>query len=161
MPYFVYNIQESPKKLEHLETFAKYREAKEFVKAKRAESGDIESIRMIFARNDVEAEKLLKTPREERVIGARAGPVNGPGEQLLAGAAGAVNQHRAVAVRDDRQELEKGPHRGAPADDVGKGVAALELAAKIFDQAEVAEGLDTPDTSSMGIAQDAGTDADG
>jgi hypothetical protein len=24
---------------------------------------------MIFARNDVEAEKLLKTPREERVIG--------------------------------------------------------------------------------------------
>jgi hypothetical protein len=69
MPYFVYNIQEKPKKLEHLETFAKYREAKEFVRAKRAESGDIESIRMIFARNDVEAEKLLKAPREERVIG--------------------------------------------------------------------------------------------
>lgn len=69
MPYFVYNIQESPKKLEHLETFDKYREAKEFVRARRAESGEIESIRMIFARNDVEAEKLLRTPRDERVIG--------------------------------------------------------------------------------------------
>ena len=69
MPYFVYNIQDKPKKLEHLETFAKYREAKEFVREKRAESGDIESIRMIFARNDVEAEKLLKAPRDERVIG--------------------------------------------------------------------------------------------
>lgn len=69
MPYFVYNIQENPKKLEHLQTFAKYREAKDFVREKRAESGEIQSIRMIFARNDVEAEKLLKTPREERVIG--------------------------------------------------------------------------------------------
>ena len=69
MPYFVYKIQESPKKLEHLETFAKYREAKEFVRGKRAESGEVEGIRMIFARNDIEAEKLLKTPRDERVIG--------------------------------------------------------------------------------------------
>jgi hypothetical protein len=69
MPYFVYDVTESPSKLIHLETFAKYREAKEFVRSKRAESGQVENIRMIFARNDVEAEKLLKTPREERVIG--------------------------------------------------------------------------------------------
>lgn len=69
MPYFVYDVSESPKKLVHLETFVKYREAKDFVRNKRAESGSVESVRMIFARNDVEAEKLLKTPREERVIG--------------------------------------------------------------------------------------------
>jgi hypothetical protein len=69
MPYFVYKVQESPRKLEHLETFAKYREAKEYVREKRAEGGSIEGIRMIFAHNDVEAEKLLKTPRDERVIG--------------------------------------------------------------------------------------------
>lgn len=69
MPYFVYRIQEKPRKLDHLETFTAYKEAKVYVREQRQQSGDIESIRMIFAHNDIEAEKLLITPRDERVIG--------------------------------------------------------------------------------------------
>jgi hypothetical protein len=68
MPYFVYEI-EKPRSLTHLETFAKYREAKQHVRQLREESGDVEKYRMIFARNEIEAEKLLLAPREERVIG--------------------------------------------------------------------------------------------
>jgi hypothetical protein len=69
MPYFVYRIQEKPRRLEHLETFSSYKEAKSYVREQRQASGDVENIRMIFARNDIEAEKLLTTPRDERVIG--------------------------------------------------------------------------------------------
>lgn len=70
MPYFVYRIQEKPRKLDHLQTFASYKEAKVYVREQRQQSEEeVESIRMIFARNDIEAEKLLNTPREERVIG--------------------------------------------------------------------------------------------
>jgi sulfur relay (sulfurtransferase) DsrF/TusC family protein len=69
MPYFVYRIQEKPRKLDHLETFPSYKEAKVYVREQRQQSNDVESIRMIFARNDIEAEKLLTAPREERVIG--------------------------------------------------------------------------------------------
>ena len=69
MPYFVYRIQEKPRKLDHLETFPAYKEAKVYVREQRKQSDDVESIRMIFARNDIEAEKLLTAPREERVIG--------------------------------------------------------------------------------------------
>jgi hypothetical protein len=69
MPYFVYRIQEKPRKLDHLETFPSYKEAKIYVREQRQQSEEIESVRMIFARNDIEAEKLLTAPREERVIG--------------------------------------------------------------------------------------------
>lgn len=69
MPYFVYRIQDKPRKLDHLETFASYKDAKAYVRESRQQSDDIESVRMIFARNDIEAEKLLITPRDERVIG--------------------------------------------------------------------------------------------
>ncbi len=69
MPYFVYRIQEKPRKLDHLETFTSYKEAKVYVRDQRQQSDDVESVRMIFARNDIEAEKLLTTPRDERVIG--------------------------------------------------------------------------------------------
>ena len=68
MPYFVYKIKE-PRSLEHMETFAKYREARSYVREKREASGSVEGVRMIFAKNEIEAEKLLLTPREERVIG--------------------------------------------------------------------------------------------
>ena len=69
MPYFVYRIQEKPRKLDHLETFPSYKDAKVYVREQRQQSEDVESIRMIFAHNDIEAEKLLTAPREERVIG--------------------------------------------------------------------------------------------
>ncbi|MEA3303262.1 MAG: hypothetical protein U9Q75_08325 [Pseudomonadota bacterium] len=69
MPYFVYRIQEKPRKLDHLQTFPSYKEAKVYVREQRQLSDEIESVRMIFARNDIEAEKLLTAPREERVIG--------------------------------------------------------------------------------------------
>lgn len=68
MPYFVYKIKE-PRSLEHLETFAKYREARSYVRELRQSENNVEGIRMIFAKNEIEAEKLLLAPREERVIG--------------------------------------------------------------------------------------------
>lgn len=73
MPYFVYRIieNENVKELEHLETFTKYQEAKQLVRGKRADkdSDDPADYRMIFAKSEIEAETLLKAPREERVIG--------------------------------------------------------------------------------------------
>lgn len=70
MPYFVYRIL-PPKKLEHLDTTDKYQEAKKLVRGLRAELGpeSVNSVRMIFAKTQGEAEKLLSMPREERVIG--------------------------------------------------------------------------------------------
>ncbi len=65
-----------------------------------------------------------------------------PGEELLAGAAGAVDDHRAVARRDRRQDPEEIPHDAAAADDVAEGKPALELLPELFDLAEIAEGLD-------------------
>ncbi|MEN8213080.1 MAG: hypothetical protein ABFR19_01845 [Pseudomonadota bacterium] len=69
MPYFVYRVQEKPRKLDHLETFSSYREARSYVREQRQQNDEVETVRMIFARNDIEAEKLLSTPRDERVIG--------------------------------------------------------------------------------------------
>lgn len=73
MPYFVYRIieKENQKELEHIETFAKYQEAKQVVRGKRADKAadDPADYRMIFAKSETEAETLLKAPREERVIG--------------------------------------------------------------------------------------------
>ncbi len=73
MPYYVYKIieQENQKQLEHLETLSKYRPAREIVRDKRKNKSpdDQADYRMIFAKNETEAETLLKAPREERVIG--------------------------------------------------------------------------------------------
>jgi hypothetical protein len=74
MPYFVFeiNIQpESGQKLAtYIDTFPKYREAKEKVKAERAANPetDTRSVRLVFARNQTEAEKLLTTPRDSQRI---------------------------------------------------------------------------------------------
>ena len=80
--------------------------------------------------------------------------MNRAGHQLLSGAAGAVDQHRTVAVRDHRQELEESLHRWTPADDVTKGIASLELSAQIFDQAEIAKGLDAADDLAVTVPED-------
>ena len=75
MPYFVYHIvhnaEANTKALTHVETFDSYKDARALVRSKRAEGtlAANEEVRMIFAKNTVEAEKILSAPREERVIG--------------------------------------------------------------------------------------------
>lgn len=73
MPYYVYKVIEKDKKkqLEAIDTFEKYRDAREVVRERRQNraADDQGDYRMIFAKNQTEAETLLKAPREERVIG--------------------------------------------------------------------------------------------
>jgi hypothetical protein len=70
MPYFVYRIT-PPLQLTHIETKDKYKEARTLVRRLRQEHSQGEEIeyRMVFAQHQTEAEKLLSTPRDERVIG--------------------------------------------------------------------------------------------
>ncbi len=75
MPYFIYYVTTNPsnntKSLEFIDTREKYKEARTLAREKRSEmeSSPTRECRMIFAKNEVEAEKLLSAPREERVIG--------------------------------------------------------------------------------------------
>lgn len=70
MPFYVYRIAVD-NKLEHIETFEKYRDAKlklnTLRKAGRQEA-DV-TFRMIHASNRANAERLLLAPRDERIIG--------------------------------------------------------------------------------------------
>jgi hypothetical protein len=70
MPYFVYRITD-PLRLTHMDTKERYQDARELVRSLREtqtqETGD--QYRMVFAKYQSEAEKLLSTPRDERVIG--------------------------------------------------------------------------------------------
>ena len=70
MPYFVYRIT-PPRTLTYLDTKDNYREAKQLVRELRGQqpAEQLETIRMIFAKTQGEAEKLLSQPRDERVIG--------------------------------------------------------------------------------------------
>ena len=75
MPYFVYRVYEHPeskaKKLTYIESYPDYRGARERVREER-NIGVEETegyCRLIFAKNSVEAEKLLSAPRDERIIG--------------------------------------------------------------------------------------------
>lgn len=70
MPYFVYQIAQ-PLNLTYIDTKQKYKEARELVRELRQgqpPGGDTD-YRMVFAKSQGEAEKLLSTPRDERVIG--------------------------------------------------------------------------------------------
>jgi hypothetical protein len=70
MPYFVYKIT-PPRQLEHLNTVESYQDARTMVRVRREgepRNAGVE-YRLIFARQQGEAEKLLSLPREERVIG--------------------------------------------------------------------------------------------
>lgn len=60
-----------PAFFEHVDTVDGYQEAKALVRSIRAtlDRDQVNSVRMIFAKNAAEAEKLLSTPRDERVIG--------------------------------------------------------------------------------------------
>jgi hypothetical protein len=70
MPYFVYKI-EPENKLEYIESYEKYREAKlKLNELRKTEGVDSEIIcRMIHAANRANAEKLLLAPRDNRIIG--------------------------------------------------------------------------------------------
>ncbi len=70
MPYFVYRVSPT-RQLTHIDTKERYQEARSLVRTLRESSapGDDGDIRMMFARQQSEAEKLLATPRDERVIG--------------------------------------------------------------------------------------------
>jgi len=70
MPYFVYKIV-PPSSLTHLETHDQYREARVLVRRLRREhpTEGTRSYRMAFANTRAEAEKLLSTRRDERVVG--------------------------------------------------------------------------------------------
>ncbi len=76
MPYFVYNIIEHPesgaKKLTYLGTYPDYKGAREHVKEERnrlVEAEDKETIcRLVHAKNEVAAARLLTQPRDDRLI---------------------------------------------------------------------------------------------
>lgn len=76
MPYFVYYVTQHAdserKTLEYLETLQNFKAARSLAREKRAElktSNSTSDCRLIFAKNQAEAEKLLSTPRDERVVG--------------------------------------------------------------------------------------------
>jgi len=70
MPYFIYKIS-PPRILEHIDTKERFQEARALVRSIRStlEPQEVNSVRMIFAKDSAEAEKLLSAAREERVIG--------------------------------------------------------------------------------------------
>ena len=76
MPYYVYYVEQQEaadrKILEHLETFDNFKAARTLARSKREAlraAGSTRDCRLIFAKNQTEAEKLLSAPREERVVG--------------------------------------------------------------------------------------------
>lgn len=76
MPYFVYFVTpraDSPRKaLEHIETFDTFKAARNLAREHRSRlkaEGAARDCRLIFAKNQTEAERLLSAPPEERVVG--------------------------------------------------------------------------------------------
>jgi len=74
MPYFVYKIapgvSKIVKKLEPLEDFEKFKDAKNFAKDKRQQENpdDGNIYKVIFADNSIEAEEKLQEQREETIV---------------------------------------------------------------------------------------------
>lgn len=70
MPYYVYAIA-PPRRLSLLGTFESYREAKALARSKRAEpdAGDPATVRLVFAPDADEAQRLLTEVREPRPMG--------------------------------------------------------------------------------------------
>jgi len=73
MAYYVYKVFPS-KRLEYVEEFDSYREARVFTRATRKEltPEDDYAVRMIFAPSREQAERLLKEVREARPLGEDA-----------------------------------------------------------------------------------------
>jgi hypothetical protein len=68
MPYFIYKITE-PKKLEYVGENTAYKEARNQVRELRAQANGEYEAKMIFAKSQVEAERLLTEEREAPPIG--------------------------------------------------------------------------------------------
>lgn len=68
MPYFVFKIT-PPRELTHIATLEQYQEARNQIRSLRQDAATDEEFRMVFASQMGEAERLLSTPRDERVIG--------------------------------------------------------------------------------------------
>ena len=72
MPYFVYQITESVmvKNLDLLGEFENFKEAKNFAKDKRNENPDVgpETFKVIFSKNQLEAEEQLHEHREQPIL---------------------------------------------------------------------------------------------
>lgn len=68
MPYFVYKITPN-RELTHISTVDKYQAARAEVRTRRQDAEPGVEYRLIFAAQMAEAEKILSTPRDERVIG--------------------------------------------------------------------------------------------
>lgn len=68
MPYFVYKIT-PPKKLEYVADHDSYKEARAQVRELRAAANGQYDAKMMFAKNPVEAERLLSEEREAPPIG--------------------------------------------------------------------------------------------
>ncbi len=73
MAYYINKIH-APKRLEYVDEFDAYREAKLFTRAKRQKLtlDDAFTVRMIFAPNKEHAERLLTQVREARPMGEDA-----------------------------------------------------------------------------------------
>ncbi len=70
MPYFIYKVFPG-RKLEAVTQFEQYREARDHARElrKQLKSEDNYSVKIIFAKNEVEAEMQLKEEREYRPLG--------------------------------------------------------------------------------------------
>jgi len=72
MPYFVYKINEQMivKDLNLLAEFENFKEAKNFAKEQRSANADqtVESIKVIFANNELEAEEQLQESRDKPIM---------------------------------------------------------------------------------------------
>ena len=74
MPYFVYKIapgvSKIVKNLEALESFEKFKDAKNFTKEKRQQENteDSNTYKIIFAENSIDAEEKLQEQREETIV---------------------------------------------------------------------------------------------
>jgi len=74
MPYYVYKIETAElamlKQLDLIETFEKFKEAKNFardVRAKQAE-GDTAEVKVMFADNQLAAEEMLMEKRDKPIV---------------------------------------------------------------------------------------------
>ena len=70
MPYFVYKVMPN-RKIEYIEDHGQYREARDRVRALRnelPEDADY-TVRLVHAKHQTEAERLLTTEREARPAG--------------------------------------------------------------------------------------------
>ncbi len=70
MPYFVFKIYDN-RTFEPIDSFAQYRDAKQRTRELRAEipDGETYTFRLIYARHEAEAERLLAQKREARPLG--------------------------------------------------------------------------------------------